>query len=86
MELRDLPESVRGGGGVRPAIPRVPGKDLPMKDAKTEWLRAFEREYLMELLHRHGGNVSQAAKVAQIDRKTIHRLINKYRLKFRGET
>jgi len=86
LEARDLPQSVRGASGGRPTLPRLGGKDLPMKVAKEEWLQTFEREYLMELLHRHGGNVSQAAKVAQIDRKTIHRLIKKYRLKFRGES
>ena len=86
IERHDLPEPLRGGGGRRAALPRLPGKDLPMKVAKAEWLRTFEREYLVELLHRQSGNVSQAAKVAQIDRKTIHRLINKYKLKFRGDT
>ncbi|HLC42198.1 MAG TPA: sigma-54 dependent transcriptional regulator [Methylomirabilota bacterium] len=87
IEARDLPEPVRGSGAAKPvAVPESPGKNLPLKDAKTEWLEVFEREYLTDLLRRHGGNVSQAAKVAQIDRKTIHRLINKYKLKFRGDT
>jgi DNA-binding NtrC family response regulator len=87
IEARDLPEPVRGSGAAKPvAVPEPPGRNLPLKDAKTEWLEVFEREYLTDLLRRHGGNVSQAAKVAQIDRKTIHRLINKYKLKFRGDT
>jgi DNA-binding NtrC family response regulator len=87
IEVRDFPEPLRGGGGSRSTPPpSAPTKDLPLKDAKAEWLQLFEREYLVELLNRHGGNVSQAAKVAQIDRKTIHRLINKYKLKFRGDS
>ena len=34
-----------------------------------------------DLLARHDGNVSSAAKAADIDRKTFHRLINKYGLR-----
>jgi two-component system response regulator HydG len=41
----------------------------------------LEASYLRDLLARHGGNVSAAAKDAGIDRKTFHRLINKYQLK-----
>jgi transcriptional regulator of acetoin/glycerol metabolism len=33
------------------------------------------------LLARHDGNISSAAKAAGIDRKTFHRLINKYDLR-----
>ncbi len=44
----------------------------------------LEAAYLTELLERHDGNVSQAAKAAGIDRKTFHRLINKYRIRGGG--
>jgi DNA-binding NtrC family response regulator len=72
---RDLPDHVRGRG--RPA-PAVPGKDLPLREAREAWLRAFAQEYLADLLRRHGGNISQAAKTAGIDRKTLHRLLAKH--------
>ena len=36
---------------------------------------------VLSLLARHDGNVSSAAKAAGIDRKTFHRLINKYDLR-----
>jgi DNA-binding NtrC family response regulator len=72
---RDLPDHVRGRG--RPA-PAVPGKDLPLREAREAWLRTFAQEYLGDLLHRHGGNISQAAKTAGIDRKTLHRLLAKH--------
>ena len=41
----------------------------------------LEASYLRDLLDRHDGNISAAAKVAGIDRKTFHRLINKYQLR-----
>jgi DNA-binding NtrC family response regulator len=55
--------------------------DLPLKQAKEQWMETLEGSYLRELLERHGGNISAAAKAAGIDRKTFHRLINKYHLR-----
>ncbi len=40
----------------------------------------LEASYLGDLLAGHEGNVSAAARTAGIDRKTLHRLINKYHL------
>ncbi len=81
ITLRDLPEHVRSpraAGG-----PRTPAAaaNLPLKEAKARWMSELEGAYLAELLKRHGGNVSQAARAAGIDRKTFHRLINKYRIR-----
>ena len=54
---------------------------MPLKDAKDQWMQVLETSYLRDLLDRHAGNVSSAAKAAGIDRKTFHRLINKYRIR-----
>src|SRR5262245_26731463 len=64
LRIRDLPEHVRGRGRAAPAA----GKDLPLKEAREAWLRVFTEDYLTDLLRRHGGNVSQAAKTAGVDR------------------
>ncbi|MFQ5847496.1 MAG: sigma-54-dependent transcriptional regulator [Candidatus Methylomirabilales bacterium] len=53
---------------------------LSLKKAKRQWVEAFEREYLVALLRKHQGNISQAAKTAGVDRKTVHRLIKRYRI------
>jgi len=55
--------------------------ELSLKDAKERWLQVLEASYLRDLLDRHDGNISAAAKAAGIDRKTFHRLINKYQLR-----
>src|SRR5206468_11997914 len=88
VTLRDLPDYLLQGAGVRgPAAttssgPTLPSTgDLPLKDAKEKWMQVLEASYLRELLERHGGNVSAAAKAAGIDRKTFHRLINKYQIR-----
>ena len=61
----------------------APGRatDLPLKDAKERWMEVLEGSYLKDLLARHDGNISAAAKAAGIDRKTFHRLVNKYQLR-----
>ena len=76
--VRDLPDHIRGRG--RP-VPAIPGKDLPLAQAREAWLHAFAQSYLTELLRRHGGNISQAAKTAGVDRKTLHRLLAKHGIK-----
>jgi len=73
---QDLPDHLRAH-----PTPETPSlKDLPLKAAKAEWARSFERTYLQDLLRRHGGNISQAAKAAGVDRKTIHRLLKRHNL------
>jgi len=57
------------------------GTEMPLKDAKERWMAVLEASYLRELLARHDGNISAAAKAAGIDRKTFHRLINKHQLR-----
>ena len=64
-----------------PTVPALPSDGLPLKDAKEKWMQVLEASYLRDLLERHAGNVSAAAKAAGIDRKTFHRLINKYQIR-----
>jgi DNA-binding NtrC family response regulator len=86
---RDLPEHTLAAAAAAPAsAPMLPGlalpredAELPLKDAKERWLQVLEAAYLRDLLERHGGNISAAAKVAGIDRKTFHRLVHKYQVR-----
>ncbi|HSB40917.1 MAG TPA: sigma-54 dependent transcriptional regulator [Methylomirabilota bacterium] len=89
ITVRDLPDHVvqtaprpvpTVAGPTLPADPPA-GTDLTLKSAKEQWLQVLEVSYLRDLLARHDGNVSSAAKAAGIDRKTFHRLINKYGLR-----
>jgi DNA-binding NtrC family response regulator len=90
ISLRDLPEHVRAGARAGPARPgaELPPElhvaaaaDLGLKEAKERWMAVLEASYLRELLGRHGGNISAAAKAAGVDRKTFHRLVNKHRIR-----
>ena len=67
-----LVEQAPAGIGIR--------TDLPFKEAKGQLVEMFEREYIEDLMRRHGGNLSAAAREAQIDRKHLRELIRKYDL------
>ncbi|MGH7331550.1 MAG: sigma-54-dependent transcriptional regulator, partial [Candidatus Rokuibacteriota bacterium] len=81
VRRRDLPEYVLEGGSLPTAAPPATlgaGGGRTLQDAREHWMKALEGAYLRDLLARHGGNVSAAAKAAGIDRKTFHRLASKY--------
>ena len=87
---RDLPEHVlhasprmATSGSPTPAVETqlVGTGDLGLKDAKERWMAVLEASYLRQLLARHAGNISAAAKAAGIDRKTFHRLVNKHQIR-----
>jgi transcriptional regulator with GAF, ATPase, and Fis domain len=69
---QSAPESV--DLGIDPAAMH----DLPFKDAKDQIIEAFERQYLVDLIERHGGTNSRAARAADMDRKSISRLLKKH--------
>jgi len=48
------------------------------RETKEKWTEAFERRYLTWLLRRAEGNISKAARDADMDRKYLHKLIRKY--------
>jgi transcriptional regulator with GAF, ATPase, and Fis domain len=86
---------VHAGGGQHlrtplPSVdpPRPPsdllGGDVTFKDAKERWVSSFERDYIISLLKRHGGNISHAAREADIDRKYFRKLMKKYEIEAAG--
>jgi DNA-binding NtrC family response regulator len=52
----------------------------PFKIAKAQSVLEFERRYLTELLERTQGNVTQAARAAEVDPTSLFRLIKRHRL------
>lgn len=57
---------------------------ISFKQAKGRWIDLFEKEYLITLLRNNNFNVSRAASVAGIDRKSIQRLMKKHNIQGRG--
>jgi DNA-binding NtrC family response regulator len=64
-------------------FPPWPGleEDLPFKDAKARLIDVFERAYWTRLLERTHGNVSAAARIAGIHRKSAEYLLKKLELR-----
>lgn len=54
--------------------------DGPFHEVKDRVVSDFERDYLTRLVARAGGNMSKAARQANIDRTTLYRLMEKHGL------
>ncbi len=67
----DLPERVRTSGRTSALIARSVEQNMTLRD--------LEREYIMEVLRRTGGNKSRAAELLGLDRKTLYRRLDEYR-------
>jgi transcriptional regulator with GAF, ATPase, and Fis domain len=87
IEVKDLPEYFQGGGpSISLGSPSAPAASaaiddsLPFKEAKEQWIENFEKDYLVRILKKNDLNISQAAKEAGIDRKSVQRLLKKYDL------
>ncbi len=78
--VQALPENVT----CMPQNGHVIGLDLPLKEAKDRVVSRFEKEYIVRMLSRHNGNVTQAAEDSGIDRRTFHRLISRHHLHSRN--
>jgi DNA-binding NtrC family response regulator len=85
-ELRNYIERCLALG--EPGAPPPPADDAPPVDlkqplraARDEHLRSFERAYLRQALAASGNNVSAAARIAGIDRIYFYRLLWKYGLR-----
>ncbi len=63
--------------GSTSASPRAPEvrADRPFSEAKAELVEQFERAYLRDLFANHGDNLSEAARIAGIERKHLYRLM-----------
>ncbi|UJR87316.1 Hypothetical protein I5071_1080 (plasmid) [Sandaracinus amylolyticus] len=49
--------------------------DRPYRTQRDEWLREFEVRYLECLIAKHGGNITAAARSAELDRAYLYRLL-----------
>jgi transcriptional regulator with GAF, ATPase, and Fis domain len=52
--------------------------DRSYRDTRAAWEQTFERAYVRWLLDRHDGNLSAAAREAEMDRKYLHKLAKKH--------
>ena len=69
-------EPVAKGAQIREGLEFEPG--LSFRETKEKWNELFERRYLTWLIRRADGNISKAARDADMDRKYLHKLLRKY--------
>jgi transcriptional regulator with GAF, ATPase, and Fis domain len=70
------PAAAAKGAQLRDTIEFEPG--VSFRDTKEKWNELFERRYLTWLIKRADGNISKAARDADMDRKYLHKLLRKY--------
>ena len=70
-----MPVLLRSAAGAAPE-PRVQA-DRPFHEAKDELVGRFEKEYLEDLLRRSGGQMTEAARRAGLERKYLYRLLER---------
>jgi DNA-binding NtrC family response regulator len=71
-------------GGAKPtplAHATGAGQIDPYRDARAAALHEFEAKYLKELIDRTGGNASEAARLARMDRPYLLTLLRKHGLR-----
>ena len=88
-ELRNVVEAALvmgeldlGGEQGKPTALASPAGDIaPYRDARATALAQFETSYLRSLIERAGGNASEAARIARMDRPYLLTLLRKHGLR-----
>jgi two-component system, NtrC family, response regulator GlrR len=73
------PAPAATSGAIPAASPDAATSDL--RAARRQWTAEHEKAFLEELIARHGGNVSAAARAAGFDRKHLYRLLWRHGLR-----
>jgi transcriptional regulator with PAS, ATPase and Fis domain len=69
------PPSPRAGTALPTGFEEVVPTHLPLKDARAAWTEQFELFYVKALLAKTNNNVTRAAELAGINRRSLQRLI-----------
>jgi transcriptional regulator with GAF, ATPase, and Fis domain len=76
LRVEDLPRPLLSGSAANPAKPARPSQ-LTLDQAREQWLEPLERQYLTDLLAKHGGTVKVAALAAGVNTVTLYRLLKR---------
>lgn len=76
VRTRDLPAYIREQAQLDKRIHAA----LGYKAAREQWVESQGKEYLTALLAQHRGNISAAAREAQISRKSLYELLRRFSL------
>lgn len=71
-DLDTLPEEIRN----------MFSEDGKSEDALRTQTKAFEKEYIIKIMRKYGGNVAKAAEEMQIAKKNLYKKLNEYDIKY----
>jgi DNA-binding NtrC family response regulator len=77
VKLVQMPGSPESGGDAS-SLASAFDPTLSYRDNKEKWENEFEKRYLRWLMQRAQGNISRAAREADMDRKYLHKLLKKH--------
>jgi DNA-binding NtrC family response regulator len=75
LRVEDLPPPLQRGITQRARTAQP--SQLTLDEAREKWLEPLEKQYLTDLLAKHGGNVKTAARAAGINAVTLYRLLKR---------
>ena len=73
-----IADELEDGGALRGMSFRDSFHDADYHTARDRVLAEFEKEYLEYVVREAGGNISDAARMAGVDRTTLYRLMEKH--------
>jgi len=79
VRLASVPFAGKPAGWDASGMPAFDGRKS-YRQTKSEWEEVFEKRYVQWLLERNEGNISAAAREADMDRKYLHKLAKKHGL------
>ena len=81
----DGPSAKAGASGTSAEAPSTYDFTTPFRDSKERIIETWERAYLAELMRRHAGNVSAAARTVQMDRSYLRQLLKRHSISVRDD-
>ncbi len=80
VKLVSMPsaDGLGSGGGMTPSSATPFDEQRSYRENKEQWENEFEKRYLTWLMQRAQGNISRAAREADMDRKYLHKLLKKH--------
>lgn len=76
VRVRDLPDYIRD----QAAAPVKGLSPAGYKAVQAQWSESQGRQYLTELLERHGGKISAVAREAQLSRKSVYEMLRRFEI------
>lgn len=76
ISLEDIPENIKENGESFEEFLN----DINFKEAKDKYMKKFGKHYFQNLIEKNNGNISKAARMAGISRRTMYRMLQEFEI------